>query len=1116
MKKSLSLLVAIALVFGMFASAAFAADNTQATQDQGQQAPAAQAAPTLTSDQKYQELLDAKVLKGNPDGNPRLADKLTRAEFVTIAVEIGGLQPVEGNSFSDTKGHWASGAIEAAVKAGLVNGMGDGKFAPKANVRIEEVIKVAALLAGLKPVDGAKVAGSDDWAGPYIQAAIDAGLISATQFSDYTADATRAQAIDVAYPAWKALQGPTVKEAKVVDANNVEVTFSDGSVEKVKLDTALEPNKETEITVTHNGKEYKVKVTYVVTDATKVDSVSATNLKQIVVKFDGEVDSVSATDESNYSISGGPAALTITGAALSDDKTTVTLTVSDSGAPNYVALTNQTEYKLTVSNIKAGDKIINATDVKFTPVDSTIPTVTSATALGNRTIKVVFSEPVTPATSSASFKIDGNSLVGSVQADGSNTVFVKTYSVLSNGAHKINISGVPDYFGLKSLSQDFDVNVVEDTTPPTIDSVVKASFEQVTLKFSEPIDQDTLVAGNVYYIQAGTKKYASSIDKVSDDTYTFNFTLNPLPYAIDVYVTGAQDYSGNTIATDSKIFVTPVLDTTRPEVTNVTFDAATSKFTIKFSKVVDVASAQTPGNYVVKDSTGAEVSNYKTAVVDSVDKKKVYVTLGLGTGTELTANQKYTLTISGVTDTTTLKNAILPYTYEFTVADVAAFKLADTNAVVVDKANNRFYVTFNKTVAVSGDGSAVDITKYFYHKTSDNSWNKFPDGTGFNVQADGKTVIITVAKGDLDLNTVVIDKLRVLSVKDAAGNSLTGGIAEESVVDPSTITVGIDGAKATATNKLELHATTPLLANTFNLADFKVTANGQTLNLLGGSIDGQTIYLTLSDGNKLNENAKYTVNGTDYDVFVGVNANARTSTSYGAPLQVGSVKATDAIPATIDSVTSAIDGSALYVNFNEALQTVTTPDTTTIATDFYVKDVINKVEFKPGIGPNEFKVTTSGKTATIHFNAPQSGIFSVKVVNPRFLKDAATPGNVVAASGEFQVRIGSTAPSALISTVAGENAADKLVITVDQPLYKGGSAITNPTDLAPSFDKATTAKLDSANYDPSTGKITFDLSTTPATVGKKIVINSAVGLTNFSGDAFTATFTFDGTKWVKS
>ncbi len=224
MKKSLSILLSFALVFGLFASMASAADTE------------------MTVAQKYQALVDKGVLKGNPDGDARLDANLNRAEFATIAIAISGLAPEKPATatFSDVNSkQWWYGAIEAAAKAGLVEGY-NGKFDPKANVTVEQVIKVAVQAAGLEIDEKAEaVEGASAWAGPYIKAALDAGLIATGL--DYKADATRGQTILVGYSVYEKLNPTEPAKASVVSAKaagvkKVEVTLDKAvDTEKAKF-----------------------------------------------------------------------------------------------------------------------------------------------------------------------------------------------------------------------------------------------------------------------------------------------------------------------------------------------------------------------------------------------------------------------------------------------------------------------------------------------------------------------------------------------------------------------------------------------------------------------------------------------------------------------------------------------------------------------------------------------------------------------------------------------------------------------------------------------------------------------------------------------------------------
>ncbi|MFC5403614.1 S-layer homology domain-containing protein [Cohnella soli] len=211
MKKSLSLILALALVFGLFANMAAAADAPK------------------TAEEKYQALVNAGILKGMPDGKSHLEDLLPRGQFATTAQALAGLaNGTGGPSFKDVKKtDWYYGAIEAVKAAGIVDGDGKGNFNPKANVTIEEVIKVAVGLAKLEPVkDAPAVEGASAWAAPYIAAALKAGLIS--EGLKYKEKATRGQTFTVAYSVYEASQvkAKEVLSAKVAGVKKVEVKFN--------------------------------------------------------------------------------------------------------------------------------------------------------------------------------------------------------------------------------------------------------------------------------------------------------------------------------------------------------------------------------------------------------------------------------------------------------------------------------------------------------------------------------------------------------------------------------------------------------------------------------------------------------------------------------------------------------------------------------------------------------------------------------------------------------------------------------------------------------------------------------------------------------------------------
>ncbi|KRE50741.1 S-layer homology domain-containing protein [Paenibacillus sp. Soil724D2] len=129
---------------------------------------------------------------------------LTRAQFVTILVKALKLQIDNSavSSFTDVEG-WAVPYVEAAKKYGIIDGMGDGTFAPNGTVTREQtaVIMVKALQKQGKIEDSAELTFTDadkvsDWAKKYVALALKYKLVSGNPDGSFNpqGNATREQA----------------------------------------------------------------------------------------------------------------------------------------------------------------------------------------------------------------------------------------------------------------------------------------------------------------------------------------------------------------------------------------------------------------------------------------------------------------------------------------------------------------------------------------------------------------------------------------------------------------------------------------------------------------------------------------------------------------------------------------------------------------------------------------------------------------------------------------------------------------------------------------------------------------------------------------------------------
>ncbi|MGE5545112.1 MAG: S-layer homology domain-containing protein, partial [Bacillota bacterium] len=124
------------------------------------------------------------VISGFPDGTFRPASSLTRAQAAAILVKSLNLDTADitSSGFQDVPAsHWASKAIGAAFRAGLLAGYGDGTFRPDRPLTRAEGIALIFRLTkseipptALPPLQDVT---ASHWAAPQIAAALDARMM---------------------------------------------------------------------------------------------------------------------------------------------------------------------------------------------------------------------------------------------------------------------------------------------------------------------------------------------------------------------------------------------------------------------------------------------------------------------------------------------------------------------------------------------------------------------------------------------------------------------------------------------------------------------------------------------------------------------------------------------------------------------------------------------------------------------------------------------------------------------------------------------------------------------------------------------------------------------------
>ena len=102
------------------------------------------------------ELFTYGIMKGDPDGNPRPVDEITRAEAVALLARTNAnynkilKDYLYRPTFDDIESHWAAREISFAYDNGLVEGTSETTFEPERKVTIQEFAKMIVTLLGYK------------------------------------------------------------------------------------------------------------------------------------------------------------------------------------------------------------------------------------------------------------------------------------------------------------------------------------------------------------------------------------------------------------------------------------------------------------------------------------------------------------------------------------------------------------------------------------------------------------------------------------------------------------------------------------------------------------------------------------------------------------------------------------------------------------------------------------------------------------------------------------------------------------------------------------------------------------------------------------------------------
>ncbi len=699
MKKSLSILLALAMVLTAFSGMAFAADDT------------------ITTEEKFKHLKEKGIFNGiNEAGDPAVEELMTRAQFAKVAGLLEGLD-VKADfatpTFSDVaEDAWYYNYVEAAAAAGLVEGIGEGKFDPEANVTLEQMGKVFVLMLGLDVDEDAEVEGASDWANGFVAAALEAHLFP--EMNDYNVNATRGQLMDASF----------------------EVAIDKGMIEDPRTPDELE-----------------------------VVSVEVLNLKQVEVKFNNELEN--AGNDNNYKIDGGSADLSTSTKDsrydLQEDGMTVVITMA-------VAADQQDSIDFEISDLKDVDgntlETVEVEGVEFK--DTTFPELVDVDAIGSNTFKATFSEPIETFEKNDITVKKGNTKYHVKEVTPASTLMneylIVTYNKLTEDEFTLSFgSGIEDFAGLGVDKQTKSVEVTIDEEAPVVIDYKDVTTYGATLVFNEPIKLNSNDKTDFYHTNSKNVVDSIDADDVDGNELKLDFTTNNLGEGTATVIIKAdslEDFWGNENDKVSEQIVVEI-DKTAPELKEIKSGDNESEIVLVYTEDMDKDSTEDVDNYTLLDEDGDELKNYIIDADLTDDKATITFKKAL--------SGDHTIVIEDVEDRS--GNEIEKTSSDFNVDDLTDPKLAETTVTLYyeNTDNQILKVAFKEEMTTEGKYSVLDLEKYTYiaNNGDETNFSKIDDLEA-ELTDGGKSVEFTVELSDFKFDET--DEIEIARVADVSGN----------------------------------------------------------------------------------------------------------------------------------------------------------------------------------------------------------------------------------------------------------------------------------------------------------------------------------------------------------
>ncbi len=704
MKKTLSILLAIAMVIGSFP---VFADDAKA--DASKKEEKAVVKEVKTGQEALDELLKFNgVVKGEEKNGKidyKIGAKLTRQEAIIFLCRLKGeAAQAEGydkkDGFKDVKNSYWAPIVTYAKAKGYTDGVGGGKFNPLGEVTAQEF--AAMLLRGLGYEDETK---GDNYKNTL-------GL--AKELGLFPADMTDKTVLkrDAVYMAmYKTLETP-----------------KKGGTDALKYELGLAKKEDKEDKEEKEEKE--------VSGDLKVDSVETNGLKQIIVTFGQKPDSKTIK---KIKVKDGVRTQKKEAFLVSDTEVIVVL---DKEAKQNAS------YDVIIEDVKAENgEAFEKFEEKVEFLDKTLPEGLELKVEDARTLVLEASEALNVASTgkgkyktSQNFKVDGKKLSLNVANNGTNTIKLTFKKPLKVGEHKLSVVDVKDYAGLPLVNYKGDFTIEEDKDAPKMIEAKVLANNMIVVKFDENLDVENGIGK--YRVNGKNVKSQEFYEEPEDHTNydMVKLTLNDADKLdsaataeVEVQYKDQKDASQNAVKSFTTFVFTTDDDTELPTV-----------------EVKEVKQGKTNGAVVLKFSKSMKTS-VGTVKVKKVDGKKATQTLGQAKwmksntelqveGTKLNGNgHEVEIELEGFQDASIRENKMPITTLTFSTADQ---KKPEFQTVKYDKDQNALILYFSEELEVETAEKAIS---YNFLANSTTTVATRLDELDFEseIEVDGDTVVIT-------------------------------------------------------------------------------------------------------------------------------------------------------------------------------------------------------------------------------------------------------------------------------------------------------------------------------------------------------------------------------------